>query len=280
MSEFPRTEVGGISLPRMIIGSNWFLGYSHTSVAQDYFILELQTRERIASIMAVFLEHGIDAVMSSPSRPFAEAIHDAEDRTGRAMTWIVTPTFNILPGGPPAQEPEAVFDECAALGGKICMPHQCVTDALVDRMVKKIRDIDKYTKMMRERGMVPGLSTHMPESVVYADAAGNDVETYIQLYNAAGFLMQVEVDWVMRIISQAKKPVMTIKPLAAGRLPPVVGLAYVWNTIREQDMVTVGTTTPDEAREVINISLDVLANRVPTYRLQKTRSKRSLEQGV
>ena len=280
MPKFPRTEVGGISLPRMIIGTNWFHGYSHTSVAQDNFILELQTRERIASILAVFLEHGIDAVMSSPSRPFAEAIHDAEDRTGRPMTWIVTPTFNILPGGPPELEPEAMFDECAALGAKICMPHQCVTDALVDRMHKKIRDIDEYTKMMRERGLVPGLSTHMPESVVYADAAGNDVETYIQIYNAAGFLMQVEVDWVMRIISQAKKPVMTIKPLAAGRLPPVVGLAYVWNTIREQDMVTIGTTTPDEAREVINISLDVLANKVPAYRLQKTRSKCSLEQGV
>jgi hypothetical protein len=104
------------------------------------------------------------------------------------------------------------------------------------------------------------------------------VETYIQLYNAAGFLMQVEVDWVMRTIQNAKKPVMTIKPLAAGRLqPPVVGLAFVWNTIRPQDMVTVGTTTPDEAREVIEISLDLLSRRVPEHELQKTRSKRSLE---
>ena len=280
MPKFPRTEVGGISLPRMIIGTNWFHGYSHTSVAQDNFILELQTRERIASILAVFLEHGVDAVMSGPVRDFGDAIRDAEDRTGYPMTWIVTPAFNVVPGGPPEQEPEAVFDECAALGAKICMPHQCVTDALVDRMHKKIRDIDRYTKMIRERGMIPGLSTHMPETVIYADAADSDVETYIQIYNAAGFLMQVEVDWVMRIISQAKKPVMTIKPLAAGRLPPVIGLTYVWNTIREHDMVTVGTTTPDEAREVINISLDVLANRVPTYRLQKTRSKCSLEQGV
>jgi hypothetical protein len=272
--------VGGISLPRMIIGSNWFLGFSHTSVAQDNFIRHLQTRERVAEILAVFLEHGVDAILSGPSHALAEAIQDAQDRTGREMTWIVTPIFNILPGGPPEREPEVMFDECAALGGKICMPHQAVTDALVDRMHKKIRDIDKYTKMMRERGMIPGLSTHMPETIVYADAGGNDIETYIQLYNAAGFLMQVEVDWVMRIISQAKKPVIAIKPLAAGRLPPVVGLTYVWNTIREQDMVSVGTTTVDEAREVINISLDVLASKVPTYQLQRTRSKHSLDPGV
>jgi hypothetical protein len=116
----------------------------------------------------------------------------------------------------------------------------------------------------------------MPESVVYADQTGVDVETYIQIYNAAGFLMQVEADWVMRIIQEAKKPVMTIKPLAAGRLLPVVGLAFVWNTIRDCDMVTIGTTTPDEARECIDISLDLLNRRLPDNELQKTRSKKSL----
>jgi hypothetical protein len=75
----------------------------------------------------------------------------------------------------------------------------------------------------------------------------------------------------------ANKPVMTIKPLAAGRLLPVVGLSFVWSTIRPQDMVTIGTNTPDEAREVIDISLALLGNRSINYELQKTRSKQSLE---
>jgi hypothetical protein len=143
-------------------------------------------------------------------------------------------------------------------------------------MYNVIRDIDRYTAMIRERGMIPGLSTHMPETVGIVDKHGYDVETYIQIYNAAGFLMQVEVDWAMRTIKNAKKPVMTIKPLAAGRILPPVGLAFVWNTIREQDMVTVGTTTPDEAREVIDLSLDFLSKRLPDNLLQTTRSKKSL----
>ena len=125
--------------------------------------------------------------------------------------------------------------------------------------------------------MLPGLSTHMPETVIYADETGADVETYIQIYNATGFLMQVETDWVMKIINNAQKPVMTIKPLAAGRLLPVAGLAFVWSTIREQDMVTIGTTTPDEAREVIDISLDLLTRRTPDIQLQRTRSKSSID---
>jgi len=274
--EFPRTMVGGVSLPRLLIGSNWFLGYSHTSLAKDKFIKDLQTRERIAQILAVFLQNGVDAVMAPPSRLLEEAILDAEDQTGRQMIRILTPIFNIAPGGEAENEPGPMLDLCKKLNATFCMPHQCVTDALLDRREGKIRDLDVYTQMIRERGMVPGLSTHMPETPIYADRQGADVETYIQIYNAAGFLMQVEADWVQRIIANAQKPVMTIKPLAAGRLLPIVGMAFVWSTIREQDMVTIGTTTADEAREIIDISLDLLAHQMPEVELQKTRSKRSL----
>ena len=38
-------------------------------------------------------------------------------------------------------------------------------------------------------------------------------------------------------------------------------------------MVTVGTTTPDEAHEVIDLSLTFLDKRIPDNNLQKTRSK-------
>jgi hypothetical protein len=277
MSEFPRTLVGGVSLPRLIAGSNWFLGYSHTSLAKDNFIRQMQTRDKIADVLAVFLQAGVDAVMAPPSELLEAAIQEAEQRLGRSMTRILTPSFNLTPGGDANSEPEVMFDLCKRLNATFCMPHQMVTDALLDRMTGKIRHLRRYTRMIRQREMIPGLSTHMPESVVYADRMKADVETYIQIYNAAGFLMQVEADWVMRIIQNAHKPVMTIKPLAAGRLLPVVGLAFVWSTLRQQDMVTIGATTPDEAREVIDISLDLLEKRSPGYELQRTRSKHALD---
>ena len=88
--------------------------------------------------------------------------------------------------------------------------------------------------------------------------------------------MQLEADWVHRIIWEAQKPVMTIKPLAAGRLLSLVGLAFVWSTIRDQDMVVIGTMTPREAEEVIECSLSVLERRKPDVPLQWTRSKTSI----
>jgi hypothetical protein len=275
--EFPRTTVGGVSLPRLLIGTNWFLGWSHTSLARDNFIKEYQTRERIVALLKTFLEYGIDAVMAPLSSHLDNAICEVEQQTGMSITRIYTPAFDLNPDGSPADQAEAAFDQCAAFGATFCMPHQSVTDALLDRRAGVIRDLDLYTRMIRARGMLPGLSTHMPESVIYADRMDADIETYIQIYNSSGFLMQVEVDWVMKVIREAKKPVMTIKPLAAGRILPVVGLAFVWNTIRDQDMVTIGTTTPAEAREVIELSLDLLNHRIPDNELQKTRSKKSLK---
>ena len=282
--EFPRTLVGGVSLPRLIIGTNWFLGYSHTSLAKDKFIKDLQTRERIVKVIKAFVERGVDAVMGPLSPLLEESVTEAEQQTGQHLIRIYTPAFSLAEtasaslGKIPENDDsaEAVFDRCAAYNATFCLPHQCVTDALLDRRAGVIRDLGIYTRLIRERGMIPGLSTHMPESVIYADKMNADVETYIQIYNAAGFLMQVEADWVMRVINEAQKPVMTIKPLAAGKLLPVVGLAFVWNTIRSQDMVVIGTTTPDEAREVIDISLDLLERRAPEYELQATRSKNSL----
>ena len=274
---FPRTTVGGVSLPRILIGTNWFLGYSHQTPAKDRAIKARHCRNSIAEVLEVFLAEGIDAIMG-PSNPLLkEAADEAESRTGKKVIRILTPSFSILPDEPAEQSPEAMLDQARDLGATFCMPHQCVTDRLLDKLHFKIRDLPKYTKMIRDRGMIPGLSTHTPESIVFSDKNDYDVETYIQLYNSAGFLMQVEVDWIMRIISNAKKPVMTIKPFAAGRIAPAIALPFVWNTIREQDMVTVGTTTPDEAREVIDISRDILAGRIPGGELQATRSKAVLK---
>jgi len=114
------------------------------------------------------------------------------------------------------------------------------------------------------------------ETIVYADETNLDTETYIAIYNSMGFLMQIEVDWVARIIQNAKKPVLTIKPFASGQLRPLQGLTFVWNTIRPKDMVAVGVMSPDEAREVIDISLSILEKTLPAYQLQETRSKESV----
>lgn len=280
---FPRTQIGGISVSRMIVGINWFMGWSHTSAAKDALIREtVMDRGRIADIIEVYLRAGVDTILGPLTlEPLSDAIRDAEDRVGTGMIRIGTPTFPV-----DAHTPANGFDQSAVArtldeelrhGVDICMPHQATTDALMDRCSRTIRRIDELTEPMRERGLTPGLSTHMPETIVYADASGADVETYISIYNAMGFLMQLEVDWVSRIIHEARKPVVTIKPMAAGQLRPFQALPFVWTTIRPCDMVCVGSMTPAEAKELVDLSLSILERRDSEVELQETRSKKSVK---
>jgi hypothetical protein len=275
---FPRTQIEDLSVSRLLIGTNWFLGYSHQSKAKDNFIVSRQTRVQIAEVLEVFFRAGVDTIYGArPESPHLEdAIKDAEDRTGVKCIKMGTPHFKLDGSAASAAHNQRVIESFAKIGCAVCLPHQCTTDALLDRRSRTIREMDKYAALIRQAGMIPGLSTHMPESIIYADETNLDVGTYIQIYNAAGFLMQVEVDWIHRVIQNAKKPVITIKPLAAGRLLPLVGLAFNWATIRDRDMICLGCLTPDEARECIEISLAQLQRRRAEVTLQGTRSKASL----
>jgi hypothetical protein len=277
MNTFPRTKIEELSVSRLMIGMNWFLGYSHSSKAKDKDIVETMTSGRIADIVEAFMNAGVDTLYGMrPDPKLIQGISEAEQRTGKKCITIAIPTLPIENSAASVGEAECELDAHAELGVSICMPHQCTTDAFVNRRTRSIDGIETYLRMIRQRGMIPGLSTHMPETPIYADANGLDVATYIQIYNAAGFLMQIEIDWVQRMIWEAQKPVITIKPLAAGKLPPLVGLAFSWSTIRDRDTVCIGTSSPYEAQEVVEYSLSILEHRVPCIELQKTRSKELL----
>jgi hypothetical protein len=125
--------------------------------------------------------------------------------------------------------------------------------------------------------MAPCFGTHMPETIVYADENGIDVDTHITPYNLQGFLMQIEVDRIARTIQNAKHPVMTIKPMAAGQIRPFQALSFVWNTIRPCEMVMAGTKSPKEAAELAELSRSIFDKRQANLELQETRSKASVK---
>jgi hypothetical protein len=278
MAAFPRTMIEDLSVSRLVIGTNWWLGYSHTSAAKDEEIKRTMTPERIADILEVFLRAGVDTLMSPLTpEPFQSAIKTVEDRVGRGVIRVITPALDLSGTAEAEDGNRRLIDDCHKVGARVLMPHQQTTDALCDRRTRSIPGMERFCRLIRAAGMIPGLSTHMPEVPVYADESGLDVATYIQIYNAAGFLMQIEVDWVHRMIWQAKRPVIAIKPLAVNKVLPLVGLAFSWATLRDRDMVCVGVSSADEAREDIEISLSILDRRASEVTLQKTRSKTSVE---
>jgi len=250
----------------MIIGTNWILGYSHTTAAADEMI---RTRNRapeaISDILEAFLESGVDTIMVEMHgrRAVLDALKRAEDRSGKRIIRVDTPVINVDDSLAARREADAAIAESARNGAVFCLPHHSSAEQLVLKNARAIPRLPDYLSMIREHGMIPGLSAHMPELVVFSDLNGYDVETYIQIYNSAGFLMQVEIEYVHSIIWGARKPVMTIKPMAAGRVSPFVGLTFAFATIRDCDMVTVGCLTPQEAREDVEIGMAAIERRPP-----------------
>ena len=92
-------EVGGISLPRMLIGSNWILGYSHTGPAADEMITTHHASpENVAALLDAYMQYGIDAIMAPgfpEDSPLRQGMKIVEEKYGKKFIQIATPMINV-----------------------------------------------------------------------------------------------------------------------------------------------------------------------------------------
>ena len=280
---FPTTTVAGIRIPRLVIGCNWVSGFSHQTPSKDLLIRERHRRpDSVADIFTAFMDQGIDAVLGlfGVDEDLMDAVYLAQERTGREMTVMDTVVINVDDTASARREAENAIRESARRGARFCLPlHSCV-EQLLNKNTKTIDRLPDYLYMIRQAGMIPGLSAHMPEVIQYADENEYDVETYIQIFNCMGFLMQVEIESVAKIIHHAKKPVITIKPCAAGRTTPYVGLNFSFNAIRSQDMVCIGCFNAQEAAEDIEYARAAIERRLPCIEARNSPFSTGVVKGV
>ena len=91
---FPRTNVGGVSLPRMIMGINWLLGWSHTGAAADAGIREKYQRpEDFFPVFKAYVDRGVDAILGplSKNELGLAALKYAEDKLGKGRRRYLYP---------------------------------------------------------------------------------------------------------------------------------------------------------------------------------------------
>jgi len=272
MSEnaIPTVDIEGHKIGRLVIGTNWFLGYSHQSSAKSTWIRRYQSAEGIASVLKVCTAGGMNFIVAPISDILHEALQMQEAETGRHIKCMLTP------GGATTDDLLRDIDHCAELGAEFCSPHTSWTDSRLHIVNNEITEYEHVAAHIRDCGMIPGLSTHRPEAIVVGDKAGYDIATYIQPYNPLGFLCAVETDWMARIINNTPKTVVIIKPFAAGRLNPITGLTFAFNTIKDNDVVCIGLLCEEEAEEDLEIARQIFAKKQVEVELQYTRSKAGL----
>jgi len=263
---FPTTHIGHLELSRMLIGTNPFYGYSHFSRAKDTWLKRYFTPQRIYEVIEACARQGLNGVLSGAGTHFKTGLQpileEVERTTGVHVVWIGTPAGRAL---------EELLEEIRAAadqGVQICMPHQMYSDNMLVPNQGRLIGYEQAAQLIRDLGMVPGVSTHRPEAITTCDQAGYDVAAYIQPYNPIGFLCPLETDWVRRIISGTNKPVIVIKPLAAGRVLPPTGLNFCYSTIKPIDTVCVGMFSVEEVEEDVNLARSIISG--AEARLQRT----------
>lgn len=249
------------------------MGFSHFSAARDEWLQEYFTDDRILKVMQKCDELGINAIISGPSERMHGLLETLADRRGRKWIWMCTP------GGADAGAVAEGIRWCGAHKVEICMPHTSYTDSHLVPGENRIAGLKDLAALTRDLGMIPGISTHRPEALVVCQQAGYDMEVYVQPLNPIGFLCPLETDWTVRVIRSTEKPVVAIKPLAAGRVMPPTGLPFVYSSIREKDAVAVGFMSEREVEEDVTIALEALRGRHPDIQLQRTRSKDVIDPG-
>ena len=126
MNQFPRTTVAGVSLSRMIIGTNWILGWSHRSPAADQQIKNrFPGGSAVFPLLKSFLDAGVDTIMGplQQERVMQEAVREVKDRTGRSMILIDTPIINVDDNETARREARAVIRRSRECGVRPTVGH-------------------------------------------------------------------------------------------------------------------------------------------------------------
>ncbi len=266
MRGLPTVQIGGLAISKVICGTNPFFGFSHFTRARDLWMKQYFTDDRIKEIMGRACELGVNAVVSGIQDRLHAILRDLRAE-GLEMHWICTP------GGNNAEEVMQGAVWCRDHDVEICMPHQMYTDNNLLPAQNDLLGYDRIAEKIRSLGMIPGLSTHRPETIVTMDRAGKDVEAYILPLNPIGFLCPFEVEWVQRIICNSSKPVITIKTMAAGRVTPEIGLPFALRAVKPTDPLALGFSSVQEVEEDLQLVRSVLSGRAEDMPLTTSRSK-------
>lgn len=263
----PTTQIGQLTVTRLACGSNSFFGFSHLSRARDTWLKRHFNDDRLYEMLKCCARLGVNLFVSGNNERFARLRVKLEEATGFHLNWACTPS------GPSLAELKAEIDQCRDWGVEICMPHTSFIEQNLNLRDDEITELPEALDYIRRRGMTPGVSTHRPEAVPLAVKHGYDAETFILPLNSLGFLCQVEVEWQERIIRNCPKPIIIIKPLAAGRITPIPGFTFVYERAKPIDTVAVGVMAPEELEEDVQIVSQLLCDGAGDVGLTTSRSK-------
>lgn len=253
MSEFPTLTIEGITLPRVICGTNALLGWSHVSSGRDAWIRRHYTPDRVARVFAACMELGATAVMGPLYPPLMRALEETEKLTGQRPLWLSTTHAPLGPDSVPDQ-----VRQIREAGAPICSIH----GAWIDRwmMEDEWEALDHCIAEIREAHLVPAAVCHHGDLLAKLAESSVDLPLLGTPVNKTGWSMRPDQETALNVVRGVDQPLLAIKPLACGRFDE--GLMDEWLrwVVNQEgvDAVAIGPMSEEEAQESIPILADLL----------------------
>ena len=222
---FPTFKVEDVEVPRVLIGINPFLGYSHFSEARsNYFRRIFKDVKAISDVIVKATELSVNGIYTPADKKIAEALKQVKQRTGIEMTIVGTTyyTFDLKKIG-------EEISLLKSMGARICLLHGNAVDDLLNPVKRIINHAEEMLQLIRKEGLIPGIACHDSRAILYSDEQGYDAKIYATPVNKIGFWMNPE-GLTLKIIRQTDKPVIALKPFASGRIQPEEGLEFTLST--------------------------------------------------
>jgi hypothetical protein len=248
----PTVTLGSHSITRLILGSNPFNGFCYALPSLSAHMKEWSNAENIAGVLRRAEQCGINTWQFSYYENSLAGLRLHREEGGR-LRWI------LLTGGVMQSDPTRVR-EVAEMGPLAIVHHGGVTDRRFrEGRMDEVRD---YLKIIRDTGVLVGLSTHRPEVVEFVDERGWDVDFYMtsfyqlsrpeqEIRKMLGELplgtvfLEGDPARMCRAIRTTSKPCLAFKVLGAGRLAEnrdrlEQSFKFAFDQIKPQDGVIVG----------------------------------------
>ena len=246
-------EVEGVKVPRVLIGINPFLGYSHFSEARsNYFKRIFSDVTAISDVIVKATEFDVTGIYTPADKKIAEALKQVEQRTGIKMTVVGTTyyTFDLA-------EIEKEMALLKDMDARICLLHGNAVDDLLNPVERIISRAEEMLRIIRDNGIIPGIACHDARAILYSKEKGYDAKVYATPVNKIGFWMNQE-GLTLRIIRQMDKPVIALKPFASGRIQPEEGLDFTIST-PGVTAVAIGVANHEEVVQDFKLAKEILS---------------------
>ena len=244
-NRLPTVEIGNCEITRLIVGGNPFSGISHKSNEMDQEMMDYYTVGQIKETLSTCEAHGINTVLARGDNHITRLLNEYWNEGG-TLQWIAQTA-------PERKSLEANIRQISSRGARCCFIH----GGEVDRMFQEgqIESLKASLALIQDCGMVPGLGTHNPDVVRYAEEKGFPVAFYmVCFYNIPSRMGRFHDTPVKRdelyvtedrataceVIGETPKPCLAYKILAAGRNEPKAAFRYAFEHIKPTDAVVVG----------------------------------------